>query len=509
MRRGAPYIRISKARDGTTIGVERQLPPIIDNFRRHDVSVPAIEQGMTIEEIIEQLRQGNEVPGIFCDNDLSAFSGKHRPAYEQMLAEAQAGVWQVLGAWHADRFTRQPVENERLIELAERHGIELATVTGQHDLSTPSGRMHFRMLGVVARYESEHRAERLKLKHDELRAAGKWHGGKRPFGYVVVGTKLHGKRDDCTGADDDRCGLFKCHLEQEPSEAKEIKAAARRVIDGRSLTPIARHWTSLGVRGGVTTTHVRAILSNPRLAGLQRAPDGRLVEADWPAIITRAEHEQLASILSVPRRESRREPRKYLLSGFAFHGSPETPEVSPCGTRLHTRPNRLGDRAYLCDPNRGGCGHFLQKAEPIEDEVRDRVLHALATPKLRDAFERFHARKLSAGEAVRLRDQLATDKAKLAQLDLLAEDLGQAANDARVRIDQRIRTARARLQAGVRSDALAHLPRDAEGLRAYWQEADLDQRRAVLRLVLRRVELVAGGKGKRFDPERVICRWVA
>jgi DNA invertase Pin-like site-specific DNA recombinase len=510
MRRGAPYIRISKAKDGSTIGVERQLPPILETFKRRDVSVPAIEQGMTVEEIIAELRQGNPVPGVFCDNDLSAYSGKRRPAYEAMLAEAQAGDWEVLAAWHADRFTRQPVENERLIELAERYGVDLLTSTGQHDLSTPSGRLHFRMLGSIARYESEHRAERLKLKHDELAAAGKWHGGKRPFGYVVVGTKLHGKRDDCTETDDDRCGLFKCHLELEPTEAAEIEAAAKQVIDRSAaggplgLTPIVQRWVSvLGVRNVTSTAQLRAMLSNPRLAGLRRAPDGQLVKADWPAILSRGQHEQLVTILGAPRRRGgERPPRSYLLTGFAHH-------VDPCGARLRSRPNRLGARAYVCDVRSGGCNGLMQQAEPIEDEVRDRVLKALASPKLRAAFEQHHARKLSAGEAARLHDQLATDKAKLAQLDLLADDLGSAAHDARAKIEARIRTAQARLQAGVATDALADLPEDPKGLRAYWDQADLDQRRAVLRLVLRRVELVAGGKGKRFDPDRVICHWLA
>jgi site-specific DNA recombinase len=509
MRRGAPYIRISEARDGSTIGVERQLPPIIEHFKRADVSIPAIEQGMTIPEIISELHRGNTVPGVFCDNDLSGYSGKRRPAYEQMLAEAQAGHWEVLGAWHADRFTRQPIENERLIELAERYGIELLTVTGQHDLSTPSGRLHFRMLGSIARYESEHKAERLKLKHDELAAAGKWHGGgRRPFGYVVVGSKLHGKRDDCTESDDDRCGLFKCRLELVPSEAKEIEDAAERVIRGGGrapLTPIVRHWVGdLGVRAATSTTHLRAMLTNPRLAGLRRAPDGRLVKADWPAILTRGQHEQLVAILSAPREMQPRpggRNRPYLLTGYIYH-------ADPCGARLGARPNRHGHRAHVCDAATGGCNGLMQMAEPIEDEVRDRVLHALASPKLRAAFERYHARKLSAGEAARLRDQLAADKAKLAQLDLLADDLGAAANDARAKIENRIRTAQVRLQAGVRSDALADLPEDADGLRAYWDAADLHQRRAVLRLVLKRVELTAGGKGKRFDPDRVKCHWL-
>jgi DNA invertase Pin-like site-specific DNA recombinase len=512
MRRGAPYIRISKAKDGSTLGIERQLPPIIEKFEQAGVSIPAIKQGMTIQEIIAELHRGNEVPGVFCDNDLSGYSGKRRPAYEQMLAEAQAGDWEVLGAWHADRFTRQPIENEGLIELAERHGVELLTVTGQHDLSTPSGRLHFRMLGSIARYESEHKAERLRLKHDELAAAGKWQGGRRPFGYVVVGSKLHGTRDDCTETDDDRCGLFRCHLEVEPREAAMIQAAKDRVIAGRSLTPITRQWTALGTRNATTTSQVRAMLTSPRLAGLRRAKIGedehgnpivKLVDADWPGIISREEHEQLVAKLSDPKGSREPQPRTYLLTGFAHH-------AEPCGAKLRARPNRLGQRAYHCDPdrNRGGCGHLLAKAEPIEDEVRDRVISALASPKLRAAFERYHARKLAAGEAARLRDQLAVDKAKLAQLELLAEDLGAAANDARAKIEQRIRTAKVRLQAGVRSDALAHLPKDAAGLRAYWDGADLDQRRAVLRLVLRRVELTAGGKGKRFDPDRVKCDWL-
>jgi site-specific DNA recombinase len=512
MRRGAPYLRISEAKDGSTLGVERQLPPIVEAFKRDNISIPVIDQGMTVEEIIEELRQGNKVPGIFCDNDLSAYSGKWRPDYEQMMKEAQAGDWHVLGAWHADRFTRQPIENERFIELAERYGIELKTATGQHDLSTPSGRMHFRMLGVVARYESEHKAERLKLKHDELAAAGKWHGGgRRPFGYVVVGTKLHGKREDCTGSDDDRCGLFKCHLEKVPSEAAEIKAAADRVIrgDGKApLTPIIRRWTGeLGVRAATSTTHLRAMLTNPRLAGLRRAPDGQLVKADWPPIITRAQHEQLVAILGAPREPQPRpggRNRPYLLSGFIHHADP----AKPCSARLKARPNRHGHRAYVCDAPSGGCNGLMQMAEPIEDEVRDRVLYALADPEMRAAFERHHARKLSAGEAARLRDQRAADKAKLAQLDLLAEDLGQAANDVRAKIENRIRMATVRLQAGVQTDALAHLPTDEVGLRAYWDAADLFQRRAVLRLVLRRVNLVGGGKGARFNPDRVKCDWL-
>jgi site-specific DNA recombinase len=88
------YARISYVRreDGTKerLGVERQVPPCRELARR---------KGWTLVE------------PVYEDNDLSAFSGKRRPGYEQLLADAKAGRINVIVAWHADRLTRQPIEN--------------------------------------------------------------------------------------------------------------------------------------------------------------------------------------------------------------------------------------------------------------------------------------------------------------------------------------------------------------------------------------------------------------
>jgi site-specific DNA recombinase len=539
----AIYLRISKAKDGSTVSVDNQLPPCLELARRR------------FEGWIIDLHPYDEGGSLYIDNDITGSGARLRPAFEQLLQDARDGKVHAIVAWDVDRLSRDPDrDNARIIELAERYDVQLATVTGEYDLATSSGRLHFRIKGAIARSEIEHRSERTKLALDQLAAAGRWLGGKRPFGYLIVGTKRHGKREDCTGTDDDRCRLFDCRLEEYPAEAEEIRAAARRVIDGAggerlpgkpfigSITPIAQRWMSLGVRGMTTTTHVRTILTHPRLAGLQRGQlkddagnllfdeDGNpimgLVKASWPAIISRAEHEQLVSILKEPRNSTERQPRKYLLSGLAYHAEPcPRCEGKPCGAKLHTRPNRHNRRQYICDPARGGCGHLWTTAQPIEDEVRDRVLNALSDPEMRAAFERYHARKLSPATAAELRDRLAADRAKLAQLDLLAEDLGAAATDARAKIEQRIRTAKARLQAGVQTDALAHLPTDEAGLCAYWDAADhghrpdctnspddhcgLDHRQAVLRLVLRRVNLIAPGRGHRvFNPDLVKCDWL-
>src|SRR6266508_3404750 len=205
------YARISYVHraDGTQerLGVERQVPPCRELARR---------KGWTVVE------------PVYEDNDLSAYSGKHRPGYEQLLEDAKARRVNIIVAWHADRLTRQPTENEALIELAERHGIQLATVTGEHDLATPSGRLHFRMLGSIARYESEHRAERLRLKWQEVARAGRPKGGGlRPFGFEPDKVTVN------------------------EAEAALLREAAERVLAGDGPYAVLHDWQALGVRGQV------------------------------------------------------------------------------------------------------------------------------------------------------------------------------------------------------------------------------------------------------------------
>jgi len=121
---------------------------------------------------------------VFVDNDRSAFKGT-RPDFEEMLAWAREGRVRGIAVWDCDRLSRNPDrDNLRIIELAERFGVELATVCGEYDLSTSSGRMMIRTAGALARRESEHKAERLMLWNDQRVKDGMPHaGGTRPFGF--------------------------------------------------------------------------------------------------------------------------------------------------------------------------------------------------------------------------------------------------------------------------------------------------------------------------------------
>jgi site-specific DNA recombinase len=476
--RAAIYCRISRDRQGDLLGVQRQEPPC--------------------RELCERL--GWEVVEVYTDDDLSAYSGKHRPAYEQMLEDLRAGLVNAIVAWAADRLTRRPVENEAIIDLAERLGVKLATVGGEYDLATPSGRLHFRQLGIIARYESEHRAERLRLKHEQLARAGKLHGsGTRPFGY-----------------EEDR-------LTVRQPEAALVREAVQRVLAGESVRTVMRDWNARGI---TTTTgkpwsnsaFVR-MLRSPRIAG-KRAHHGVVVaDAVWPAIVAPAEHEQLLAVLNgkaMAWGPAGRIVRRYLLTGFLVCGR--------CGAKLIAQPRMDGVRSYACavGAGRAGCGRTTRLAEPLEAYVRDAVIHALDSPELLAALEA--AREETTDDVVDgLLDQLRATETRL-------EDLGRDYADglvtreaffaAQARLSDRLEVARRQFSRAARRRVVFTIPEGgAAAIRAAWDAwggdereaarlAGLERRRALLGVVLDRVILHPCVRGRRdFDPTRVELVW--
>src|SRR5215218_1390236 len=201
----AGEIQSGAAKRGEVLSVEKQRPPCL--------------------ALCERL--GWKVVDTYTDPNDSAYSGRPRRQWKRLMEDVKAGRIDAIVAWHPDRLTRQPKENEELIELVDRYGLMVATaMAGEHDLASPSGRLHFRMLGSIARYESEHRAERVMEHHNQLAADGRWHGGRRPFGYRYV---------DGGG------------IELDDREAHALREARKRIMDGGTLSAVTREWREAGL----------------------------------------------------------------------------------------------------------------------------------------------------------------------------------------------------------------------------------------------------------------------
>jgi site-specific DNA recombinase len=475
--KAAIYCRISQDRRGDRLGVERQEPPCRALAAR------------LAWEVVE----------VYTDDDTSAYSGKRRPAYERMLTDARTGRVNAIIAWAADRLTRRPVENEEIIDLAERLGVKLATVTGDYDLGTPSGRLHFRQLGIIARYESEHRAERLRLKHEELARQGKnAGGGVRPFGFRPNRVDL------------------------DHAEAEEIRRAARRLVVGESVYAILTDWRARGITtpaGRVwLATSFRRMITSPRVAGLRQLRGEIVGPAAWQAILDRVTWEQVCAVFVDPaRRKAHGPPHTYLMTGgLARCGSPmpggvQWPGLDGefCGKPLVSARNH-GRRSYNClkVAPYGGCGRISRWADPLEELIGEMVIQELAGPGLSKALRRTG----DGSDHNRLVAELAGDEAALAQLaaDHYSARLISRAEylAARSALEAKIAAIRRALGQRRGAEVLADLPRAEEALRAAWAAGSIDWRRVVLGAVLEAVVVRPAVRGRnRFDPHRIHPVW--
>jgi DNA invertase Pin-like site-specific DNA recombinase len=260
--RAAIYCRISKDKVGAGLGADRQ---------QADCRALAERLGWAVAE-------------VFTDNDISAYSGKPRPAYRRMLDAVRAGRVDAVIAWHNDRLHRSPVELEDYIGACEPRSVPTHCVkAGELDLTTASGRMTARITGAVARHEVEHASERICSQKAKAAAAGEWTGGGRPFGYSRDGMALV------------------------PAEADAIRDGVRRVLGGESVYSVTKSWqaTVPPVRGGTWhAQNVHRVLTRPRNAGIAVHRGDEVGRGSWPAIITEDEHRAVCAVLRDPSRSS-------------------------------------------------------------------------------------------------------------------------------------------------------------------------------------------------------------
>ncbi len=490
-RSAAVYCRISRDSQGEALGVERQ------------------------EKLCRELADSLDwtVGAVYVDNDLSAYNGKRRPEYQRMVCDLEASLRDGVIVVDQDRLVRHVKELEDFIDLADEHGVPLANVSGDLDLSTSDGRLTARIRGSVARHESEKKSERLKRQREQAARKGRRHGGRRPYGYESDGVTI---RDEEAAVIRQMATRFIAG-ETLPTLASDLNsrriptARARDLLDraeGKAAAgdlQAARELRQRANSKSWMTTSLRSILGSARIAGL-RVHQGEVIgDAEWLAIIDRTTHESLRAILGDPRRVQRGRPPAALLSGLVRCGR--------CGGPMYAHHLTGRSDRYLCDsgPGRPGCGRVGAVLDPLEALVSGAVLDALSSDHFHERINRAARGNETERELVR---QLAKDRDAL---DALARDLAEERVTRREWLaaksvyDKRIAEHEAAL-AGLKAESkIASLPRQNDRLREAWEEHDDSWRRAVLDQVLEAVIVKPAEKpGLRFfDPNRVELVWRA
>ncbi|MDD5308698.1 MAG: recombinase family protein [Deltaproteobacteria bacterium] len=291
-----------------------------------------------------------------------------RPGMQRLLADADAGLIDVVVVYKVDRLSRSLLDFARLMARFQESDTAFVSVTQNFSTADAMGRLTLNMLMSFAEFEREMISERTRDKMGAARRRGKWTGGLVPLGYRAVEKKLVVDED----------------------EAAVVREVFDLYIELGSAMRVAQKLNNLGrpkrarSHKGVTTVHpwshanVLGILKHPIYVGLVRAGD-ETFPGEHTAIVAEERFEQANAILGGRLRPTAPQVRsdEYLLAGLL--------RCAHCGgalTPVSTSPHGKRYRYYRCVTidkfGRHACPAGQLRAEAIEEFVVDRLRETAA-----------------------------------------------------------------------------------------------------------------------------------
>lgn len=377
----AVYVRISDDRAKDAAGVGRQ---------EQDARALADRLGWQVSD-----------DAVIIENDTSAYkrrkialpNGRHelrvvRPGFRLLLDMIVMGQVDGMIAYDLDRTARDVRDLEDLIDAVEGSAVRLPveSVTGSLRLANDSDVTMARVMVAIANKSSRDSSRRITRKNEELAQLGKYGGG---------GARRYGFRAD--------------GITHDEREAETIRWAAARVLEGRTVSSLARDLDKQGARpvkaAQWSAKSLHDILASPRVAGL-RVHRGEVVgKAEWPAILDEETHAAVVATLHARANGAVQPALLRWCNQILFCGR--------CGKSLSGALQSYGRAPrYWCNSTRGGCGRIAIDGPGVEAEVSRQVLEYLTRP---DVVARLSATRSTAG-AERARADVADDEAQLRQL---------------------------------------------------------------------------------------------
>jgi len=142
---------------------------------------------MQLSELREYVtRRGLSIYEEYVDQGVSG-SKESRPALNRLMSDAQRCRFDAVLVWKIDRFGRSLKHLVNSLADLSAFGIAFISLRDNLDLSTPSGRLMFQIIGAMAEFERALIQERVKAGLRNAKAKGKRIG--RPH-RVIDSTKV-------------------------------------------------------------------------------------------------------------------------------------------------------------------------------------------------------------------------------------------------------------------------------------------------------------------------------
>ncbi|MCK4613929.1 MAG: recombinase family protein [Thermoplasmata archaeon] len=207
----------------------------------------------------------------------------NRPAFNRMTEDARKNKFETVLVYKLDRFSRSLQDLLNVINIMQRHGVFVWSVTQSYDDRTPEGRLMRNMLGSFAQFESEMIGARVKDGMARRAREGDWNTAP-PYGY-----RMEGK------------------LIQVPHEVAVVKGIYKKYLEGKTMNEIADDYNDCNIptkrNGRWNPNTVRRVLTNPIYTGRLRYK-GDIIETDSPQIISEEDFERVQALCRERRRKN-------------------------------------------------------------------------------------------------------------------------------------------------------------------------------------------------------------
>lgn len=145
--------------------------------------VSTLDKGQDVNLQLNELREYStrrnwHVAGEYVDNGVSG-AKESRPELNRLMADAKKRRFDVILVWKLDRFGRSLKHLVMTLADLESLGIAFVSLRDGFDLSTPSGRLMFQIIGAMGEFERNLIRERVKAGMAHARAKGRTLGRAR------------------------------------------------------------------------------------------------------------------------------------------------------------------------------------------------------------------------------------------------------------------------------------------------------------------------------------------
>jgi site-specific DNA recombinase len=131
-----------------------------------------------------------DLVAIYGDPGISGKNIKARPGIQAVLKLARSKKIENVVTYKLDRLARNTVQTLEIVEMMDKAGIALHSITEKLDTQSAIGRFVVRTLASLAEMERDLISERTSAALSEKRSKGEKTGGHCPYGFRSVNGKL-------------------------------------------------------------------------------------------------------------------------------------------------------------------------------------------------------------------------------------------------------------------------------------------------------------------------------